>query len=358
MNIKIIIGILAAVLIVGGGIYFALQRFSSTVSTQDETAHWNSYTYTTAQSAIFSDITFKYPPEFGNGPTSISSSNVNPPEHTDDNWGGFVDFSPAGAFEDHFLRLGFYKLKNSETSFENYVAKQVAGGDWGSPKYFQVGTHNAARLRFATPSHYDAGTAWYYIELSDKTILAVPTDVNPKYLFDDDQNGNSTTDKIISSLTIAEQPTSEANNSDWKTYTNAAQGYSIRFPSDAEVHFYNSTGDPKSCLTIDWHHGYVSIGCIPGRTGVGTDEVATSESITIAGKAYKASGFRDPNNFLDLNIGTLDQFVVYGTENFDKSNPDWKDLGPLTEAEYTEGLNSARQIVLTFMLSATPTSKP
>ncbi|MEK9184858.1 MAG: hypothetical protein AAB866_01685 [Patescibacteria group bacterium] len=168
-------------------------------ATKEVVTYWNSYTYLSTESGILPDITFRYPFLFGDKPTLISSRNTNRPERISDNWGGLVDFKSAGV-----LRMEFSKRTNSESSFESYVNKVIAGGGgWSSPKYFQAGNYKVARLRFSSPSHYDGDVGWYYVELSSRDILAISTGGDSKYLFDDDVNGNSTRDKIISTIKIA-----------------------------------------------------------------------------------------------------------------------------------------------------------
>ena len=174
---------------------------------KDETASWNSYTYLSVKSGILPSITFKYPFLFGDKPTLISSRNTNSPSKISEDWGGFVEFNPTGAFGDRGLRIEFFKRVNSENGFENYVLKSVTSGGWGSPKYFQAGNYKVARIRFSSSSHYDADVGWYFVELSDKSILAISTSGDKKFIYDDDQNGNSTRDKIISTLTFASPTT-------------------------------------------------------------------------------------------------------------------------------------------------------
>ncbi len=171
----------------------------------DEPASWNLYVYPSIESGILPDITFKYPPLFGNNPTLISSRNTNRPANISEDWGGFVQFSPTGAFGDRGLRIEFFKRVNSENSFEEYVAKFTTRGDWDSPKYFQIANdYKVARIRFSSSSHYDADVAWYLVELSSKNILAISTSGDKKFLYDDNQKGNSTRDRIISTLIISE----------------------------------------------------------------------------------------------------------------------------------------------------------
>jgi len=167
---------------------------------EDETATWFSYTYLSTESGILPDITFKYPAVFGNDPTLVSSRNTNRPENISDDWGGFVEFSKKGTFGDDGLRIEFFKRANSEANFDNYVAKSVASGGRASPKYFKAGDYRVARIRFASSTHYDADVGWYFMELSNRDILAISTSGDKKYLYDDDQSGNSTRDKIISTL--------------------------------------------------------------------------------------------------------------------------------------------------------------
>jgi len=171
---------------------------------KDETASWNSYTYSSIESGILPNLTFKYPSLFGNNPTLISSRNTNRPENISEDWGGFFEFNPTGAFGDRGLRIEFFKKVNSESSFESYVLKSATSGGWGSPKYFQAGGYKVARIRFASSSHYDADVGWYFVELSNKSILAISTSGDKKFLYDDNQNGNSTRDKIISTLVIGQ----------------------------------------------------------------------------------------------------------------------------------------------------------
>jgi len=171
---------------------------------KDETTSWNSYTYSSTESGILPNITFKYPPLFGNNPTLISSRKTNRPGNISEDWGGFFEFNPTGAFGDRGLRIEFFKRVNSENSFESYVSKSATSGGWGSPKYFQASSYKVARIRFSSSSYYDADVGWYFVELSNKSILAISTSGDKKFLYDDDQNGNSTRDRIISTLVIGQ----------------------------------------------------------------------------------------------------------------------------------------------------------
>lgn len=177
---------------------------SIAVTAESETASWNSYTYSSIESGILPNMTFKYPTLFGNNPTLISSRNTNRPGNISEDWGGFFEFNPTGAFGDRGLRIEFFKRVNSENSFESYVSKSATSGGWGLPKYFQAGSYRVARIRFASSSHYDADVGQYFVELSNKSILAISTSGDKKFLYDDDQGGNSTRDKIISTLVIGQ----------------------------------------------------------------------------------------------------------------------------------------------------------
>ncbi len=177
---------------------------TSAPSASNETTSWISYTYSSVESGILPNITFKHPSLFGNNPTLISSRNTNRPGNISDDWGGFIEFNPTGVFGDRGLRIEFFKRANADGSFENYVTESAAAGDWTSPKYFQTDNYRVARLRFASDSHYGADVSWYFVELPNKSILAISTSGDKKYLFDDDQDGNSTRDKIISTLTIVQ----------------------------------------------------------------------------------------------------------------------------------------------------------
>jgi hypothetical protein len=84
------------------------------------------------------------------------------------------------------------------------VLKSSASGGWSSPKYFQAGSYKVARIRFDSSSHYDADVGWYFIELPDKSILAISTSGDKKYLYDDDQSGNSTRDQIVSTFIVGQ----------------------------------------------------------------------------------------------------------------------------------------------------------
>ena len=171
---------------------------------KDETVSWNSYTYSSIESGILPDLTFKYPSLFGSNPTLISSRNTNRPGNISEGWGGFFEFNPTGAFGDRGLRIEFFKNVNSENSFESYVSKSATGGGWGSPKYFQASGYKVAHIRFVSSSHYDADVGWYFVELPNKSILAISTSGDKKFFYDDDQSGNSTRDKIISTLVIGQ----------------------------------------------------------------------------------------------------------------------------------------------------------
>ena len=175
-----------------------------TPAVKDETASWNSYTYPLTESGILPNTTFKYPSMFGTNPTLISSRNTNRPGNVSEDWGGFFEFNPTVVFGDRGLRIEFFKEVNSENSFEGYVLKSATSGGWSLPKYFQAGGYKVARIRFASSSHYDADVGWYFVELPNKSILAISTSGDRKFFYDDDQSGNSTRDKIISTLVIGQ----------------------------------------------------------------------------------------------------------------------------------------------------------
>ncbi len=207
-----------AIVVLGNAGYFVFAKKSEPVAqtpspitntsptpvVKDETVSWNSYTYSSIESGILPNLTFKYPSLFGNNPTLISSRNTNRPGNISEDWGGFFEFNPTGAFGDRGLRIEFFKKVNSENSFESYVSKLATSGGWGSPKYFQAGGYNVARIRFASSSHYDANVGWYFVELPNKSILAISTSGDKKFLYDDDQSGNSTRDKVVSTLVIGQ----------------------------------------------------------------------------------------------------------------------------------------------------------
>ena len=224
-----IILVVVIVILIGAVGYFALVKKSEPVAQQspsavantpptrttpptptptpvvkNETASWNSYTYSSVESGILPNLTFKYPSLFGNNPTLISSRKTNRPGNISEDWGGFVEFNPTGTFGDRGLRIEFFKRVNSENSFESYVSKSATSGSWGLPKYFQAGSYKVARIRFASSSHYDADIGWYFVDLPNKSILAISTSGDKKFLYDDDQGGNSMRDKIISTLVISQ----------------------------------------------------------------------------------------------------------------------------------------------------------
>lgn len=202
MNTKLVLGILALVIIVGAGGYWYWHTTPPILSS--ETASWNSYTYPSTISEILPDITFKYPPEFGNGPTHISSLTTNRPDSVTQDWGGLLSFFRSVGRPR--FDIEFFKHVNTAKSFEDYVNKIAASTEGlDSPKYFQAGPYRVARLRFASPNHYDADTAWYSIELPNKEILGisiVPYDKTP--IFDEKSGGLSTMDTVVSTLTIAQ----------------------------------------------------------------------------------------------------------------------------------------------------------
>lgn len=161
------------------------------------------YTYLFSESEILPNITFKYSSLFGGSPTYISSRNTNRPDNISDDWGGFVQFNPTGAFRNRGLRMEFFRRINTEANFESYITKLATDGDWASPKYFQTKNYRVARLRHALPSHYDGDVGWYFVEFRNKeVVLAISTSGDKKYLYNDDIDGNSTRDKIISTLTL------------------------------------------------------------------------------------------------------------------------------------------------------------
>ncbi len=199
---KIFIVFSVAIVLIGVVGCFSFISFIGKSKNNDVVASWKSYTYGSKESGILPDITFKLPSSTFGGDPFISSRSTNRPENISQDWGGFIGFGPDGDISDDVLRIEFFKRQNSENTFESYVSKSSSGG-WDSIKYFEVDGRNAARVRFLSPSHRDADIGWYFIELSDKSILAISTGGDKKLLYDDDRNGNSTRDRIISTIVIS-----------------------------------------------------------------------------------------------------------------------------------------------------------
>lgn len=116
----------------------------------------------------------------------------------------------------------------------------------------------------------------------------------------------------------------------WKTYNNTIYGYSFQYSADAKI-----DADTPACIEITTQYGYVlikakaaSADTICGRTGVGSQYMATNDSITVEEKEYSASGFYTESAssglyeeffMLSLDGGTG---IEYGLNNWNKKYPE------------------------------------
>lgn len=163
----------------------------------------------------------------------------------------------------------------------------------------------------------------------------------------------------------------QPNLNEWEKYENKKYGYTIKYPKEAEIHLAQSNdfsyesdenGNPKDpelekigqdkrfeylhdkyggelCVTLDYKEAYIQISAsenennrhtICSPTGVGTDDIAISEQVTINGKEYLASGFRNntSNNewlVVDLDHGTR---ITYGNSINNESYVDYEKIKP------------------------------
>ncbi|MDP2655834.1 MAG: hypothetical protein Q8P17_04970 [bacterium] len=149
---------------------------------------------------------------------------------------------------------------------------------------------------------------------------------------------------------ISTVQTSNSQTDTWKTYNNTGKGYSISYPEDTKIDISN-----LSCVRIDTKEfGSVAIGSssdacgMVGGVGIGTTML--SETITVNGQQYTASGVKTADNSQSLADFSFTNkiYIRYGVDHLDKSDPrSWKNLGALTDAEYQNALNSAKAIVST-----------
>lgn len=154
--------------------------------------------------------------------------------------------------------------------------------------------------------------------------------------------------KTVQAPTIAGNATSTAQTSDWMTYTNKGQ-YVLQYPPTARI-VYNT----QTCLEIQTsEYGMIFISSrgdnCGARTGFGIGDYRVNDTVLIDGKSYDAHGWGSPDGSSDFYLPTIgDITVAYGVVHTDTSDPSsWKYLGPLSQAEYTRALNSAKAILST-----------
>ena len=162
----------------------------------------------------------------------------------------------------------------------------------------------------------------------------------------------------------------------WLTYTNDVYDYEFRYPREASVieveqnafslspeevsagmtfedKFLRYTG--KICLTVTYNLGYVQISSPPnegfahvicGRTGRAYEGPNRSESLTVDGRSYTASGFEEqgPGETLNFHNETLVVTLDDGTRIEYGSRPDES----ATFADYLEMREEILRIVESF----------
>jgi len=149
----------------------------------------------------------------GNNPGLISSRKTNRPGHITNDWGGLIDFMPNGnIFSDNGLRLVFSLKNNPEVSFDDYVKNQVMSLNQvtslnvDSEKDFSVDGKKTIRIRYIIQDQYGPSyQSWYFIEMQDKKVLLISTSGDKKLSYDNNADGMSTVDKIISTFKFIDQ---------------------------------------------------------------------------------------------------------------------------------------------------------
>ena len=169
------------------------------VKPANQTAGWKTYMYPSSESKILLDITFNYPSILGS--PKIHGHITNRPESITEDWGGFIDFMPTSNIFDGGLKLECSLINNLEDSLDEYVEKQANLVNWDSQKELLVNGKKLVRIRFVVkdqyvPSYY----SWYFIDLGNKKILRIGTSGDKKLSYDNNSEGFSTADKIISTF--------------------------------------------------------------------------------------------------------------------------------------------------------------
>lgn len=268
----------------------------------------------------------------------------------------------AGTNDLNIFELPFYpQFSKVEGNFQGTIgdishSRQIVGSD------FVKNSDNTTKIlsgkeitinytvKYLPKNNIDNGT--YYVNLNDGHDCMNYKPEN--YVPVQGEEGNIYPCLKVVGQTESNRLTVQAQTSDWKTYTNTQSGYTISYPADAKIDNTNST-----CFRIDTKEfGSVTIGInadacgMVGGIGIGTTK--TNETIVINGQEYTASGVRTGDNSTSLAGFSITNkiYVRYGVDHFDKTNPkNWKYLGSLTDPEYQIALNSAKQILYTFKLA-------
>ncbi len=158
----------------------------------------------------------------------------------------------------------------------------------------------------------------------------------------------STTQTTTATQSSKKVQTSNLQTADLKTYNNPGKDYSISYPASATL----NTSDP-SCVWIHTKESgivYINVGSTNpcGQpTGIGTSMARANDTVTIAGKQYSTSGYREAGNaysFLSVAFPSdIKIYITYGVENAGDLYSD-----TLTYSEYQKALDSAKQILSTF----------
>jgi len=200
--------------------------------------------------------------------------------------------------------------------------------------------------------------AKYYLETSFGDLIKVYVKTSEGTygitLAEKDDEQKEVSKKFLESIeftVVAEEP--EDETADWFVYTNSEVGYSIKYPKGA----HELKDANKQCVSLAYEYGYVMIRSseteeICGRTGFGYEAVPKSETLTIDGKTYLASGNeqKGPGETLDYHNETLVVTLDGGTriEYGAQQKPGQPEA---TFADYLEMRETLLKIVQTYQSS-------
>ncbi len=325
-NWKIIISVVVGILVLGGvsyGAYYYWQNNKPVVAPIDEIADWETY-----RSDEYG-FEFKYPKDWD------------------------IETSQDYPFSVMVFPRGFEKDKRGMALSINPVnVGRESVFDPGLNINIETATFGGRKAKiYLCPDRNQCPEQLFY----SKAIMITELPKNWTYdneidfsLYKGYENLRDSYDKILSTFKFT------AETANWQTYKNIEKGYSINYPTDASI-----DKNDLSCIRIDTKEFgsiYINVGSsnpCGEPTGIGIGMIRVQDNITIAGKQYSTSGFRNSDNsnsFLSLGLTVGDKiFATYGVDHFDKSNSkNWKNLGALTGSDYQKALDSAKQILSPF----------